>query len=74
VEVVLKEFAPDVLIIPGPGSTLGAPVAQELIKQDWLGIGSKSDFIARQSEDPFVLAMGLEAQRRRVVRGSATRG
>lgn len=63
VEVALKEFAPDRLILAGPGSTLGAPVAQELIRWRWRGLASKADFIARQQEDPFLLAMGREEQR-----------
>ena len=67
VEVAVKEFCPDRLIVLGPGSTLGPPVAQELIKHRWQGLASKADFAARQAEDPFVLAMGIEDQRARVV-------
>ena len=67
VEVLLKEFAPDVLIVPGPGSTLSVSIAQVLIQQTWLGIDSRSAFLRRQGEDPIVLAMGIEAQRRLVV-------
>ena len=67
VEVAVKEFCPDRLIVLGPGSTLGPPVAQELIKHRWRGMESKSGFTARQAEDPFVLAMGIEDQRARVV-------
>lgn len=67
VEVAVKEFAPDVLILAGPGSTLGAAIAQELIRHRWLGLTSKADFIARQKEEPFLLAMGREEQRELVV-------
>lgn len=67
VEVAIKEFCPDVLILAGPGSTLGAPIAQELIRHRWLGLTSKADFSARQKEDPFLLAMGREDQRGLVV-------
>ncbi len=67
VEVAVKEFAPDVLILAGPGSTLGAPIAQELIRHRWLGLTSKSDFSKRQKEDPFLLAMGRDDQRGLVV-------
>ena len=67
VEVAIKEFAPDKLIILGPGSTLGGSVAQNLIKHQWLGMENKSDFIGQQKEDPFVLAMGLAEQRKLVV-------
>ena len=66
-EVSLKEFAPDKLIVLGPGTTLGPPIAQELIKHNWNGLNSKAEFQARQQEDPFVLSMGIEAQRALVV-------
>ncbi len=67
VEVAIKEYAPDRLILAGPGSTLGAPIAQELIRWRWLGLASKADFAARQKEDPFLLAMGRDEQRAMVV-------
>lgn len=66
VEVAIKEFAPDCLILAGPGSTLGAPIAQELIRHRWLGLTSKAEFSAMQKSDPFLLAMGREDQRKAV--------
>ncbi len=68
VEIGLKEFAPDRLIILGPGTSMGPPVAQILIANRWHNMHSKADFIARQKQDPFVLAMGMEDQRKRVVK------
>jgi len=59
----LKEFAPDVLIVLGPGNTLGGAVAQCLIQNEWDGITDKSRFLSRQEADPFVLAMGHDRQR-----------
>jgi len=67
IEVAVKEFAPDKLILTGPGSTLGAPIAQELIKHNWRGLTSKADFSAAQKEEAFLLAMGREDQRPLVV-------
>ncbi len=67
IEVAIKEFAPDKLIILGPGATLGGAVAQSLIKHHWLDFNCKADFIAKQKQDPFVLAMGLAEQRKLVV-------
>lgn len=67
IEVAIKEFAPDNLIILGPGATLGGAVAQSLIQQKWLNLQSKQDFISLQKNQPFVLAMGLDAQRKLVV-------
>nr|WP_211162846.1 ACP S-malonyltransferase [Alteromonas ponticola] len=63
IEVALKEFAPDKLIILGPGATLGGATGQCLVAHHWQGIANKQDFIERQQSDPFVLAMGMDAQR-----------
>lgn len=67
IEVAVKEYAPDKLIILGPGSTLGGAVAQSLISQEWLEMSNKSDFITMQKKDPFILAMGLPEQRKLVL-------
>jgi [acyl-carrier-protein] S-malonyltransferase len=66
VQVGVREFAPDAVIVLGPGETLGGAVAQSLIGVSWLGMESKADFQARQASDPFLLAMGREDQRRLV--------
>ncbi|MEE2024528.1 malonyl CoA-ACP transacylase [Alkalimonas mucilaginosa] len=63
IEVAVKEFAPDALILLGPGSSLGGAVAQSLIRLNWQGLGSKADFSARQQQDPLLLSMGLAEQR-----------
>lgn len=63
VQVAVKEYAPDVLILPGPGDTLGGAIAQALIGIEWQGITSKADFAARQAADPILLAMGRTDQR-----------
>jgi len=67
ITVGLKEFAPDVVILLGPGSSLGASIGQVMIQHRWLGLTNKSDFMARQAESPFVLAMGRPDQRQLVV-------
>lgn len=58
-----REFAPDVFIVLGPGTTLGGAVAQSLIKAGWLGMRSKQDFQTRQSETTLLTAMGRPDQR-----------
>jgi acyl transferase domain-containing protein len=58
-----REFAPDLFIIAGPGSTMGGAVAQALILANWQGLASKADFQARQTANPIVIAMGLPEQR-----------
>jgi hypothetical protein len=67
IEVACKEFAPDQLIILGPGSTLGAPTAQQLVRMQWSGIDGKIAFKQRQESHPFILSMGLEKQRSLVI-------
>ena len=68
IRTAVTEFAPDVLVVPGPGTTLGGSIAQSLIGIGWHGIDSREAFMERQKSDPFVLAMGLEEQRAMVVR------
>jgi len=63
IEVSAKEFAPDVFIVLGPGTTMGAPVAQTLISQSWQNIISKKTFQTRQTKNPIILSMGIEEQR-----------
>ncbi|MEE9272047.1 MAG: ACP S-malonyltransferase [Robiginitomaculum sp.] len=64
INVGIKEFAPDKIIVLGPGTTMSAPVAQELIEQKWLNFAGKEDFKFRQSDDPFVISMGMDDQRK----------
>ncbi|WP_372841515.1 ACP S-malonyltransferase, partial [Phaeovulum sp.] len=61
-----REFAPDIFIITGPGTTLGGAVAQSLILANWAGIDTKTAFQARQSSRPIIASMGIEDQRRLV--------
>ncbi|NIJ38731.1 acyl transferase domain-containing protein [Sphingopyxis panaciterrae] len=69
VQVAVKEFAPDAIILPGPGETLGGAIAQALIGIEWQGLTSKADFAARQAADPVLLSMGRADQRALVVAG-----
>jgi [acyl-carrier-protein] S-malonyltransferase len=63
VQVAAAEFAPDKIIVLGPGTTLGAPTAQALIASGWRGLSGKADFQERQVDDPVVLSMGIPDQR-----------
>ena len=67
IEVVLKEFCPDNIILLGPGNTLGGPVAQILIDHNWHGLRGKSEFVKSQEENPFILSMGIDEQRQIVI-------
>lgn len=61
--VALKEFAPDKLILLGPGTTMGGAIGQILVENNWLGIKSKDDFSSLQKENPFLISMGDSLQR-----------
>ena len=63
VEVGISEYAPEKIIILGPGPTMGPPVAQTLIAGGWYGIRDKATFKKRQAKDPIILSMGIEDQR-----------
>ncbi|HEY0413089.1 MAG TPA: ACP S-malonyltransferase [Allosphingosinicella sp.] len=62
-QVAVREFAPDRIILLGPGDTLGGAIAQALIAISWKGVGSKSDFQEMQANSPFLLSMGRPDQR-----------
>ena len=66
VQVAAQEYCPDKIAILGPGTTLGAPVAQALIACGWRDLKGKADFQSRQSSDPLLVSMGMDDQRRLV--------
>lgn len=68
IATAVGELGPDVLVLPGPGDSLGAPIGQILIAQRWRGLRSRADFLAMQASDrPIVLAMHRPEQRARAV-------
>jgi hypothetical protein len=68
VQIAVMEYAPDRIILLGPGDTLGGAIAQALIAINWQGLGSKQDFQAVQASDaPLLLSMGRADQRALVV-------
>ncbi len=67
IEVAAREFAPDLFIVTGPGTTLGGAVAQSLILADWRSMGSKDDFRAAQNETGMLVSMGMDDQRANVI-------
>ena len=69
IRIAAREFAPDLFIVTGPGTTLGGAVAQSLILSDWRSMGSKQDFQTRQQEGPLLISMGMDDQRRTVTKG-----
>ncbi len=68
VTTVLGDYAPDALVCPGPGDTMGGPVGQVLVQLGWRGLRDFQDFLeAQRSDRPLVLAMVRPEQRARVV-------
>ena len=65
VEVAIKEFAPDRVIVLGPGNSLNAPVAQSLMGFGAFGWHQKTDFTSTKSSttEPILIAMGNAEQR-----------
>ena len=66
ITVAAREFAPDLFIVLGPGTTLGGAVAQSLILAGWRGMGSKDDFRRVQAERSLLVSMGMAEQRGQV--------
>lgn len=71
VRVALREYAPEVVVLLGPGDTLGAAVAQVIIAERWQGIDSRSAFAVRQQDNPFLISMARPEQAAAVTLGSA---
>ena len=58
VHVALREDAPDVLLLPGPGNSLGGICGQLVVAEGYRGVRSREEFEAAQrSEAPIVLSM-----------------
>ncbi|MES2302148.1 MAG: ACP S-malonyltransferase [Pseudomonadota bacterium] len=60
--VGIREFAPDHVVLLGPGETLGSAIGQVLVALNWLDISSRNVFSERQGEDPFLIGMGRASQ------------
>lgn len=63
IQSAVQEYAPDIIILPGPGDNLGGAIAQSLIDIQWRGIRCKDDFIERQQSSPFLISMARPEQR-----------
>lgn len=63
ITIAAREFAPDLFIVTGPGTTLGGAVAQSLILAEWRGLKNKAAFKTQQEENPLLLSMAIPEQR-----------
>lgn len=68
IRIAAQEFAPDLFIVTGPGTTLGGAVAQSLVLARWRGITDKARFKDAQGRSPLLVSMGLDTQRCQVIR------
>jgi malonyl CoA-acyl carrier protein transacylase len=58
VRVTLREYAPELLVLPGPGNTLGGVCGQILVREGWRGIHDRAGFDrVQQGERPVLWSM-----------------
>lgn len=58
IRVALREYAPDVFVLTGPGNTLGGVVGQLIVAEGYHGLRSRGDFESVQvGPVPLVLSM-----------------
>jgi len=57
VRVALREYAPDLVVIPGNGGTLAAVCGQLVVAEGYRGIGSRAAFVEVQRRRPIVLSV-----------------
>ena len=56
--VALRDYAPDVVLLPGPGATLGTACAQLIVAEGYRGIRSRTELEAVQAgPSPLLLSM-----------------
>ena len=56
--VALREYAPDVLVLTGPGNTLGGVAGQLIVAEGYHGLRTRADFESAQASGrPLVLSM-----------------
>jgi [acyl-carrier-protein] S-malonyltransferase len=56
--VALREYAPEIVLLPGPGSSLGAACAHVVVAEGYRGLRSRAEFeTAQRGTDPLLLSM-----------------
>jgi [acyl-carrier-protein] S-malonyltransferase len=64
----LRHTAPDLLILLGPGNSLGGPCAQTLLQENWRNLQDRAGLDAAQtSKQPAILSFGVAKQREQLV-------
>jgi len=64
IKTCLKEFCPDKIVLLGPGNNLGGAIAQIIIDNNWFNVNSKETFKIIQNQNPFLISMSLDDQRK----------
>ena len=64
----LHHTGPDVIVLLGPGNSLGGPSSRILLWEGWGGCRTREQLDARQATDPLLLSFGVSLQRQRLVR------
>jgi acyl transferase domain-containing protein len=57
VRVAVREWAPDLLVLPGPGNSLGGIAGRILVSEGYRGIHGRDDFERVQGNETLVLSM-----------------
>jgi acyl transferase domain-containing protein len=60
VRTALHHCAPDIVVLLGPGNSLGGPVARILVQDGWHGVASRADL---NGGEPMLLSFGVTPQR-----------
>jgi [acyl-carrier-protein] S-malonyltransferase len=55
--VALREWAPDHLMLPGPGNSLGGICGRAVVAEGYRGIHSRADFETAQQRDALILSL-----------------
>jgi len=55
--VVLREWAPELLMLPGPGNSLGGICGRAVVAEGYRGIHNRADFEGAQERDGLILSL-----------------
>jgi [acyl-carrier-protein] S-malonyltransferase len=55
--VALREWAPDILMLPGPGNSLGGICGRGIVAEGYRGIHDRADFEAAQEQELVILSL-----------------
>lgn len=65
----LQHCGPDVVVLLGPGNSLGGPVSRALVWTGWRGHRTRAAFDGAQAAEPLLLSFGVAPQRKALVPG-----